>query len=55
MITETGQDRPGQEEKDPTAGKGVFLISILLGEDEIVSPAIDSVGDLMVHRLSCFA
>ncbi|MFL5164722.1 MAG: hypothetical protein ACJ8D8_00775, partial [Microvirga sp.] len=22
MITETGQDRPGQEEKDPTAGKG---------------------------------
>jgi hypothetical protein len=22
MITETGQERPGQEEKDPTAGKG---------------------------------
>src|SRR4051812_7129043 len=22
MITEMGQDRPGQEEKDPTAGKG---------------------------------
>src|SRR5215207_9545318 len=22
MITEAGQDRPGQEEKDPTAGKG---------------------------------